>query len=84
MSGSVVHGHSAYNSHRCRCAVCRVAFASWFRQRRQYLHGQPLPSGVVHGTRNAYDYYECRCAQCRAAIASYAREYRARRKAAAS
>jgi hypothetical protein len=83
MSGPVVHGLSAYTTGSCRCGVCRAAFASWFRQRRQYLHDQPLPSAVAHGTLNAYQYYSCRCGQCRAASARYSREYRARRKAAA-
>ncbi len=84
MSGPIVHGASAYGNGRCRCDVCRAAFASWFRQRRQYLRGQPLPSSVAHGTGKAYQYYGCRCAQCRAANAQISREYRARRKAVAS
>lgn len=55
---------TAYNYDKCRCAACRAAYASYQRERRARLRGQPLPAGVEHGMATAYATYGCRCAPC--------------------
>lgn len=72
------HGtHAMYESHGCRCDVCRAANTERVRHWRATTTA-PIP----HGTANGYRNYGCRCDDCRAAHNVEWNEMRARLLAA--
>lgn len=72
---AVSHGTlNSYTNHRCRCAECRAANASYGRRWRKENRGL-CPEGR-HGTEGSYTNYSCRCVDCTEAH----RLYRARQR----
>ena len=94
----IQHGTTyRYNELGCRCAKCREAAATYWREwslltrrrraeiRNAYTRAGTsyYAGGVTHGIAG-YRNHQCRCDVCRAANAESCRRYRERIKARAS
>jgi hypothetical protein len=77
--GDKRHGTwNGYHNCKCRCQLCRDAWAVHVAERRQVWRARGLdPADPRHGKVNTYLNYACRCAACTSARTEYAREQRA-------